>query len=72
MAAELWRTADRGDYMLYVDAEHKQAIRGIERFRDWKVAAIYQKDGKITAIQYKLSHNEATKARRIVKRINFA
>lgn len=69
MAAELWRTTDNGDYMLYVDAEHTEVIRGIERYRsNWKVAATYQKGGKITAIQYKLPHGDFVKARRIVKR----
>jgi len=72
MACELWHTTDHGDYMFYVDAEHKEAIRGIERYRDWKVAATYQKDGKITAIQYRVPQSDYAKARRIEKRINSA
>lgn len=73
MAAELWHTTDNGDYMFYVPYENKQAIRGIARYRDWKVAATYtKKGGKIIAIQYRVPHNSVAKARRIVKRINFA
>lgn len=72
MAAELFRTTDHGDYMLYVDVEHKQAIRGIERYRAWKVAAMYQKNEQLTAIQYRVPHDDYAKARRIEKRINFA
>ena len=73
MAAELWRTTDNGDYMLYVDAEHTETIRGIERYRDWKVASTYTtKGGKIAGLQYKIPHNDYAKALRIEKRINLA
>ena len=64
MACELWLSGC--DYMLYVAAEHKEVMNGINRYRDWKVAASYQNG----ALQYRVPRSDYAKARRIEKRIN--
>ncbi|MCS1384818.1 hypothetical protein NXZ75_21930 [Lysinibacillus sphaericus] len=64
MACELWLSGSV--YMLYVDAEYKEVLNGIKRYRDWKVAASYQNG----ALQYRVPKKQYAKARRIEKRIN--
>ena len=66
MAIDFWKIGD--NYAFYVDIEHKEIHRSIKRSKKWEVMTTYQRNNKVTAIQYRVPGKEYEKAWRLFNR----